>query len=43
MSIDMGLIMKQYINAERYGNWRNHLLEVRNMLPYIVSVKHTKY
>ena len=31
------------IYAERIGNWRLHLQESRNMLPYLVSVGHHKY
>ncbi|KAG1684652.1 hypothetical protein GQR58_009369 [Nymphon striatum] len=33
MYIDMMLILKRYIHAERAGLWQQHLQEVRNMLP----------
>lgn len=43
MYIDMVLIMKRYIHSERSGNWERHLLEVKNMTPYIISAGHSKY
>lgn len=43
MYIDMVLILKRYIHAERAGLWKQHLIEVRNMLPYTVASGHTKY
>ena len=43
MYIDMVLILKRYIHAERAGVWEQHLQEVENMLPYTVSSGHGKY
>lgn len=43
MYIDMVCILKEYIHAERVGDWIEHLTSVRKMLPYTVSAKHTKY
>lgn len=43
MYIDMVCILKEYIYAERVGDWMEHLNSVRKMLPYTVSAKHTKY
>lgn len=43
MYIDMVLICKRYVNAERAGHWEQHLIEARNMLPYTVSSGHSKY
>ena len=43
MYIDMVLVLKQYIRAERAGLWQQHLQEVENMLPYTVSSGHGKY
>ena len=43
MYIDMVCILKEYIHAERVGDWMEHLNSVRKMLPYTVSAKHTKY
>ena len=39
----MVLILKRYIEAERGGNWQQHLAEVRNMLPFMVSAGHSRY
>ena len=43
MYIDMCQIIKRYVHAERSGNWHQHLQEVQNMMPYIVSTGHSKY
>ena len=43
MYIEMVLILKRYITAERSGDWEGHLRETENMLPYTVSSGHTKY
>ncbi|GFR98053.1 hypothetical protein ElyMa_004491300 [Elysia marginata] len=39
----MVLILRRYIHAERCGNWRGHLIEVRIMLPYLITAGHRKY
>ena len=43
MYIDMTQILRRYIQAERSGNWDNHLIEVQNMIPYMVSAGHRNY
>ncbi|KAJ8321079.1 hypothetical protein KUTeg_002666 [Tegillarca granosa] len=43
MYVDMVLILKRYIHAERSGSWTQHLKEVENMLPYTISSQHAKY
>ncbi|GFR60757.1 hypothetical protein ElyMa_005414400 [Elysia marginata] len=43
MYIQMVLILRRYIHAERCGNWHGHLIEVRRMLPYLVTAGHSKY
>ena len=43
MYIDMVCILKEYIHAERVGDWMEHLNSIRKMLPYTVSAKHSKY
>ena len=43
MCIEMILIVKRYVYAERAGLWQSHLKETSNMLPYLVSAGHTKY
>ena len=43
MYIEMILIAKRYVYAERAGLWQSHLKETSNMLPYLVSAGHTKY
>lgn len=43
MYIDMVLILKRYIHAERAGLWRQHLLEIQDMLPYTIASGHNKY
>jgi len=43
MYINMVLLLKRYIAAERKGCWEDHLTEVENMLPYLVSAGHIKY
>ena len=43
MYIDMTQILRRYIQAERSGNWDNHLIEVHNMIPYMVSAAHRNY
>ena len=42
MYIDMVLIVKRYVIAERAGLWEQHLVEARNMLLYMVSSGHSK-
>nr|XP_006819213.1 PREDICTED: uncharacterized protein LOC102806491 [Saccoglossus kowalevskii] len=41
--LDMVLILRRYIHAERSFNWRKPLKEVQNMIPYIVSSRHQNY
>ncbi|GFR75938.1 hypothetical protein ElyMa_003933800 [Elysia marginata] len=43
MYIQMVLILRRYIHAERCGNWHGHLIEVRRMLPYLITAGHRKY
>ena len=43
MYIEMVLILKRYIHAERAGLWDQHLQEAQNMLPYTTSSGHNKY
>ena len=43
MFIDMVQVLKRYIRAERSGNWKEHLVEVQNMIPFLVSARHVKY
>ena len=43
MYIDMVLILKSYVTAERAGCWEDHLTQVETMLPYLVSAGHIKY
>ena len=43
MYMDMVMILKRYIHAERAGMWEEHLAEVENMLPYLVAAGHYKY
>ncbi|KAG1663251.1 hypothetical protein GQR58_020488 [Nymphon striatum] len=43
MYIDMMLILRRYIHADRAGLWQQHLQEVRNMLPYTIASDHSKY
>ncbi|KAG1704021.1 hypothetical protein GQR58_004102 [Nymphon striatum] len=43
MYIDMMLILRHYIHAERAGLWQQHLQEVRNMLPYTIASGHSTY
>ena len=37
MYVEMVLIMKRYITAERAGIWEDHLTEVTYMIPFIIS------
>ena len=41
--VEMVMILKRYIHAERAGLWKQHLTEVENMLPFMVSAHHTRY
>lgn len=43
MYIEMTHILRRYIQAERSGCWQDHLTEVQNMTPYIVSSGHKNY
>jgi len=43
MYMDMVMILKRYIHAERAGLWEEHLAEVEKMLPYLVAAGHYKY
>ena len=43
MYMDMVMILKRYIHAERAGLWQEHLAEVEQMLPYLVAAGHYKY
>ena len=43
MYVEMVLMMKQYITAERAGIWEDHLTEVTNMIPFIISARHNRY
>ena len=40
MYIEMVQVLKRYIHAERAGLWQEHIQEVQNMLPFIVSAQH---
>ena len=37
MYVEMVLQMKRYITADRAGIWEDHLTEVTNMIPFIIS------
>lgn len=41
--MDMVMILKRYIHAERAGLWEEHLTEVAKMSPYLVAAGHYKY
>ena len=41
--MDMVSILQTFIRAERTGNWQQHLLAVRKMLPYFVASGHNLY
>ena len=41
--MDMVSILKIYIRTERTGNWQQHLLAVRKMLPYFAASGHNIY
>ena len=43
MYMDMVMILKRFIHAEREGLWEEHLAEVEKMLPYLVASGHYKY
>ena len=43
MYISMYQICKRYVAAERSGDWQQHLTEVQNMIPYIISAGHRNY
>ena len=43
MYINMTQILRRYIQAERSGNWDNHLIELHNMIPFMVSAAHRNY
>lgn len=43
MFIEMVDILKHYIQAERFGLWKDHLAEAHRMLPFLVSAGHTNY
>lgn len=36
-------VLKQFIEAERTGNWMLHLQSVRNMIPYFHASGHFNY
>ena len=41
--MDMIGILRQFIKAERTGNWKLHLNAVQNMLPYLAAAGHSLY
>ena len=41
--MDMVMILRRFIHAERAGLWEEHLAEVEKMLPYLVAAGHYKY
>lgn len=41
--MDMVGILRDFIKAERTGNWNLHLQSVRNMLPYLAASGHNMY
>ena len=43
MYMDMVMILKRYIHAERAGLWEEYLAELDNMLLYLVSAGRCKY
>jgi len=43
MHMDMLMILKRFIHAERAGLWEAHLAEVEKMLSYLVAAGHYKY
>ena len=43
MYMDMVMILKRFIHAERAGLLEEHLAEIEKMLPYLVSAGHYKY
>ena len=43
MYMDMVMILKRCIHAERTGLWEEHLVELANMLLYIVAAGRCKY
>ena len=43
MYMDMVMILKRYIHAERAGLWEEYLAELGNMLLYLVSAGRWKY
>ena len=43
MYMDMVMILKRYIHAERAGLWEEYLAELDNMLLYLVSVGRCNY
>ena len=43
MYMDMVMILKRYIHAERAGLWEEYLAELDNMLVYLVSAGRCKY
>jgi len=40
MYMDMLMILKRFVHAERAGLWDQHLAEVKKMLPYLVAAGH---
>ena len=43
MYLDMVHILKRFIHVERAGIWKDHLVEMEKMLPYLVVAGHSKY
>ena len=43
MYMDMVMIMKRHIHAERAGLWEEHLAELENMLIYLIAAGRCKY
>lgn len=41
--LDMVKLLKQFIKAERTGNWNLHLASLRQMLPYFAASGHNLY
>lgn len=41
--MDIVIILKRFIHAERVALWEEHLAEVEKMLPYLAAAGHYKY
>ena len=41
--MDMVALLRQFIEAERTGNWELHLQSLRDMLPFHAAAVHNLY